>query len=325
MALKVAIGALLLLAVGFAAVVALVASPPPPPPPPRDGFGFAEIAGTDALVDVPAPRRFSARDGERLAYRLYDAPTDRTLIFLHGSSYHGAGYHTLAAAFSAAGVAKVVLPNLRGHYLSGARRGDVDYVGQLEDDLADLIAFLQAQGNGTVFFLGGHSSGAGLAIRFAGSRHAASVSGYLLLAPVIPTSGTLRNGDAGGWSVLHRRRLVGLLLANAFGIRGLNGLPILAFNKPVELWDGTETLVYSYRLNASYHPRADFGADLKALPKRTLVVVGERDEAVDASALVDLFNRDAPQVEIWLAPNLGHFAIFADPGALRQLAAWLGF
>jgi len=33
---------------------------------------------------------------------------DRILIFVHGSSYHGAGYHALASAVSLAGAAKVL-------------------------------------------------------------------------------------------------------------------------------------------------------------------------------------------------------------------------
>ena len=67
-------------------------------------------------------------------------------MFVHGSSYHGAAYHELAVALSRAGVSKVYLPNLRGHHMSGRRRGDVDYVGQLEDDIADLISMARDRG-----------------------------------------------------------------------------------------------------------------------------------------------------------------------------------
>jgi hypothetical protein len=33
----------------------------------------------------------------------------------------------------------VVLPNMRGHFFSGRRRGDIEYIGQYEDDIVDLI------------------------------------------------------------------------------------------------------------------------------------------------------------------------------------------
>jgi non-heme chloroperoxidase len=171
------VGGLFLL--GTATALWLVASPPPPMAKPRDVFDFASLRRTLTEIDLPSLRRFPARDGEELAYRIYDSKAERVLIFIHGSSYHGAGYHALAASLSLGGAAKVVLPNLRGHYQSGRRRGDIDYIGQLEDDLFDLMQFLRAEGLGGPITLGGHSSGGGLAIRFAGGAHARAVSSYL--------------------------------------------------------------------------------------------------------------------------------------------------
>src|SRR4051794_4838407 len=100
----------------------MIASKPPAMPPPADVFGFSNLATERRPVDIPPLQRYAARDGEDLAYRFYDAPAERVLIFVHGSSYHGAGYHLLAQVISGAGVAKVVLPNMRGHYQSGRRR-----------------------------------------------------------------------------------------------------------------------------------------------------------------------------------------------------------
>jgi non-heme chloroperoxidase len=246
-----------LLVLAIVAAFVLVASPPPPMPEPKDVFGFASSGKIPATTDPPPLQRYPARDGEQLAYRFYDSTAERILIFIHGSSYHGGGYHALASYLSGQGAAKVVLPNLRGHYMSGRRRGDIDYVGQLEDDLVDLIAYLRAEHRSGQMTLGGHSSGGGLAIRFAGGGHAeAGVSSYLLLAPFIPRAPSVRGGNAGGWASLNFKRLFGLLALNAIGIHGFNGLPLIAFNKPVQFWDGTETLSYSYRLNVSYHPRS---------------------------------------------------------------------
>ena len=215
-----------------------------------------------------------------------------------------------------------MLPNLRGHYQSGRRRGDVDYIGQLEDDLDDLIKVLRAEHLTGPITLGGHSSGGGLAIRFAGV-HAADVSSYLLLAPIVPLSKAVRSGDAGGWAVLNWRRLYGLLALNAVGIHGFDGLPIVAFNKPAKYWDGTETLSYSYRLNASYHPRRDYDADIRALTLSTLVLVGDNDEAVDPAALRDLIAADAPPAEMKILPDTSHFGIFSEPAALAIAADWM--
>jgi len=70
----------------------------------------------------------------------------------------------------------------------------------------------------------------------------------------------VRDGTAGGWASLHARRLYGLLMLNAVGIHGFDGLQVIEFNKPAALWDGTETLSYSYRLN---HKQTQFVARMK--------------------------------------------------------------
>jgi non-heme chloroperoxidase len=296
--------------------LALVASSPPRIEDPRDVFGFSSLKTSTPSAELPALQRCTARDGEELAYRFYESSADRILIFLHGSSYHGAGYHALAYAVSANGAAKVVLPNLRGHYQSGRRRGDVDYIGQLEDDIVDLIRFLRGRGLQADIALGGHSSGGGLAIRFAGGRNNQRVSNFLLLSPIIPTSPAMRSA-AGGWASLHMKRLYGLLMLNALGIHGLDALPIVQFNKPPVLWDGTETLSYSYRLNASYHPRFRYVDDIRALGDKALVLVGENDEAIDPAALNSLFTANALGSQVTVLPKLNHFQIFTNETAFR--------
>jgi alpha-beta hydrolase superfamily lysophospholipase len=323
---KIMFGFVVIGAFFVAAVVAalvLIATPQPPMSDPKDVFDFTAMRKPPTEIDPPSLRRYPARDGEQLAYRIYESTSDRILIFIHGSSYHGGGYHALASAISLSGAAKVVLPNLRGHYMSGRRRGDVDYIGQYEDDLDDLIKFLRGAGLTGPITLGGHSSGGGLAIRFAGGVHAADVTSYLLMAPIIPRSPSVRGGTAGGWANLHFKRLYGLLALNAIGIHGFNGLTIVEFNKPAKYWDGTETLAYSYRLNASYHPRPNYDADIKALPEQTLILVGANDQAIDAEALRTLFAADAPQATMKILPDVNHFGIFSEPAALDMAAGWL--
>jgi non-heme chloroperoxidase len=308
---------------GLATALCLVATPEPPISAPADVFDFTSLRKAPAGDPPPSLRRYPARDGEQLAYRYYDSAADRILIFIHGSSYHGGGYHALASALSLGGAAKVVLPNLRGHYMSGPRRGDVDYIGQYEDDIADLIAFLRSEGRSGPITLGGHSSGGGLAIRFAGGAYASEVSSYLLLAPIIPRSAAVKGGTAGGWANLHWRRLYGLIALNAVGIHGFDGLPIIQFNKPAKYWDGTETLSYSYRLNVSYHPRYDYDADIRKLAAGTLVLVGANDNAVDGEALQKMMTADVPAAQVKIMPGISHFGIFSDPAALDAMAQWV--
>lgn len=60
-------------------------------------------------------------------------------------------FHRLANQLSEHGW--VAVPDLRGHGVSPERRGDVDHIGQLEEDLADLIDQLR-QGGQTVTLIG---------------------------------------------------------------------------------------------------------------------------------------------------------------------------
>ncbi len=311
------------LIVVIVAALVLTALPPPKSVDPRDVFGFRALKARRGEEATPPPlERYAARDGEQLAYRIYESNSDRVLIFIHGSSYHGGGYHALASAISARGLAKVVLPNLRGHYQSGRRRGDVDYIGQFEVDIVDLIDALWKRGMTGSITLGGHSSGGGLVIRFAGGSHRVIVSNFLALAPAIPVSPALRVDS--GWSTLHKLRLYGLLILNALRIRGFNALPVIEFNKPVDCWDGTETLSYSHRLNASYHTRYKYADDIKGLNGKAFVLVGADDEAIDPNALRDLISAHAPQTRFSILPGINHFGVFNDPAAIEAIADWLG-
>lgn len=305
----------------FVAAICLVLSPTQKITSPKNVFGFS--SSNQSPTDLPQLERYIARDGAQLVYRFYDSVSEKLLVFIHGSSYHSSAYHELASALSSAGAAKIYMPNLRGHYMSGTRRGDVDYIGQLEDDIADLIIVARGRGqNGTVY-VGGHSSGGGLAIRFAGGKHGNIASGYVLLSPVIPLAPSVRGGDAGGWASLNKTRLYGLLALNAIGIDGFNGLPIIEFNKPEQFWDGTETLSYSYRLNESYHPRFDYSADIRAMGNNVLVVVGEDDEAVDSAELKVLFTHSAPMAQVVILPNVNHFGIFSESSSYSAIQTML--
>ena len=313
---------LLLLLVCLLGLLALIASAPPPKPMPADVFGFAGMRDNDAAPLAPV-ERFVARDGEPLAVRVYPSTSPITLIFLHGSSWHGVGYHLLAHRLAEKGLAQVVLPNLRGHYLSGQRRGDCDYQEQLEDDIADLIGWLRQSGSTGKICLGGHSSGGSLVIRFAGGKHRALVDELLMLAPVLPASRAMRGGNAGGWASVHLKRLIGLLVANRIGIYGLDALPVIAFNKPPEFRDGSETLSYSFRLNAAYHPRSNTKRDLAWVGVFSLVLMGENDQAIDAEKLRALFDKCAMGGLVEILPSIDHFGIFTKPEALARVEEWL--
>src|SRR5882724_7404175 len=160
---------LVLSSIGAAAllVTALIATPLRRPPP------LASISETARAVDrstMPDLTRFQARDGTGLAYRHYPArgaAVGRVAVLVHGSSGSSTSIHALADALAARGVETFAV-DIRGHGASGTR-GDIGYVGQLEDDLADFVATVRTTMPSAPLTLVGHSSGGGFALRVAGS------------------------------------------------------------------------------------------------------------------------------------------------------------
>lgn len=86
----------------------------------------------------------------------------------------------------------------------------MDYIGQFEDDLADLIEILREQVPGTDLIIGGHSSGGGLTVRFAGSEYTTLSDGYILLSPFLKYNAPTTRPNSGGWAHPLSRRIAGL-------------------------------------------------------------------------------------------------------------------
>jgi len=272
---------------GIAAV--LIASGEPDKLAPQEqGLDFKDL-----FLDykgLPELKPFPARDGAELSYRHYPSHSEKVLILLHGSGYHSRYLFPLARFISAGGLAHVYTPDLRGHGPSPVRRGDVDYIGQLEDDVADLIALARREHPDATVIVGGHSSGGGLAVRFAGSRYGKEADAYLLLSPFLKYNAPTMRPHSGGWAQPFTRRIVGLVMLNNVGIRWFNHLTVIRFNMPGQARDGSETLSYSFRLNSAYAPQ-NYEKDLKAIRQPLLVVVGTADEAFEASQFKPVLSR----------------------------------
>jgi hypothetical protein len=119
------------------------------------------------------------------------------------------------------------------------------------------------------------------------------------------------------------RRIIGLTILNAFHFTAFNGEPVVWFNKPVQYCDGTETLVYSYRLNESMHPRHEYGRDISAMGNHVLVMVGTADEQMNPSAFAPMFAQYDPAAKVVLLPDVNHLGIIQDPAMLATADAWL--
>lgn len=289
-----------------------------------EGGGLRFPDGGGALA-APAPATLRARDGARLAYRLFPAPQDAPLLILiHGSGAHGLYYADLAARLAAAGAATVLLPDLRGHGESRAAAPDVTHIGQLEEDIADLARAHLRPGQSLV--LAGHSSGGGLAIRYAGGAQDPRPDGVVLLAPFLKYNAPTMRAHSGGWARPLTRRIVGLSMLNAVGIRALNGLTAIEFNIPEDLrkrpGGALMTGAYSFRLNASYPPRSDYLKDIKALPP-FLLIAGAEDEAFRADRFAPVMAAANPGGTYHVLPGVSHLQLIDAPETLPLMGNYL--
>ena len=278
---------------------------------------------------LPELQPYTARDGKQLSIRLYEsnATTDKVIILLHGSGWHSMQFYPLANYLSSKGLAHVITPDLRGHGFTPEQRGDVAYIGQLEDDLADLISVAQQKFPERTMIIGGHSSGGGLAIRFAGGEHGAMADAYLLLAPFLKYNAPTTRPSSGGWARPLTRRIIGLAMLNNIGVRWFNGLTAIQFNMPQAVLDGplgdSATTAYSYRLNAAYAPRSKYGRDLAAITQPLLVVAGTNDESFIAEQYEPTISAHTSTGTYVLLPNVGHIDLLTTPEIEPVLAQWL--
>ncbi|MCP4314864.1 MAG: alpha/beta hydrolase [Hyphomicrobiales bacterium] len=273
------------------------------------------------IARAPTLQTFNARDGQAISYAHYPADANRKVILLHGSGYHGAYLTPLALKLADAGTADVYVPNVRGHLGSGDTRGDINYIGQLEDDLVDLIALIRESDPDANIIIGGHSSGGALAMRFAAGDNGALIEGYFGLAPFLGPDAPVMPETDSGWAHISLPRIIGLSMLNNVGIHWLDGRETIRFNMPDAYRDGTETLAYSWRLMTNFALHRDYEPDIAGLPDASLIIVGRNDEALNAEAFPNLFKDMGTDVK--LIDGLDHFGIVLDERAMDALNTWL--
>jgi pimeloyl-ACP methyl ester carboxylesterase len=298
-----------LLAVIAMIPVAVIALNAPISPPAMASMGTSSGEGKS---DFPAPRQFQARDGSSLQYRAYPAAPDKVAILIHGSAFPGTSMHALAEALRAAGVT-VYVPDIRGHGGSG-RRGDIDYVGQIDDDLADFVAQLGPAKSGEIRTLVGFSAGAGFTIRFAGGPYGLLFDRYVFLAPILPDTPTLRP-RSGGWVSVSVPRVVTIASLDSVGIHAFDGYPVINYAIPPELsrW---VTASYSYRLMMNFGAGSGHEIYLKNIRRPAAILVGSADEQELADQFAPYLQRLGVNIPVTIVPDMKHTDMTSAPGAL---------
>jgi len=309
----------LLAALGVAALAlgGMLSAPRKRPPP------LASIhAGAMKLdaADKPALTRFQARDGTWLAYRRYPSGGERVAILTHGSSAASDEMNPAAKALAAAAGVTAVAIDVRGHGASGAR-GDIAYVGQLEDDLADLLAQLRPSYPAARFELIGHSLGGGFTARIAAMPLGRQFDRFVLLAPFLGGRAPTSRPANGGWAIADVPRILALVALRRLGITLGQALPVIAYaNEPSAAMHTTS--IYSFRLLADYGPDFDWTtmkAAISSAAGKIKLIAGADDELMDARAYAGVLTPLG--VAVTILPGVNHMGIVYEPAALQALVA----
>ena len=310
------IALLVVLAAGVAAAVRVTEPRRPPPIASLEG-STSGLAAT--LGDLPPISKLAVVHGAPLAYRLYPGQAGHGVVLLvHGSSGHSVVMHPLASALSRAGLTVYAI-DLRGHGET-LPLGDIDYAGQLDDDIAELADFAASQHPGERRLVIGHSLGGGFTLRTAASIGASRFAGFIALSPFVTAEFPGYRPLSGGWANVSIARIIALTVLNQFGITAFDWLPVIAYAVP-ETARGVRTATYSHRLleNASF-PRA-WKEAFARIERPTRVIIGADDELFDAATYPAAFRQYAPAIQVTLVPGVSHMGMVLDTRANQVTVA----
>jgi non-heme chloroperoxidase len=266
--------------------------------------------------DLPTVQNYGARDGAKLGYRAYKGGGAQVVVLIHGVSDDGRSMHPLANALRDAG-ASVYVPVVRGHGNSG-RRGDINYIGQLEDDLADFVAVLRPIYPDASFSLIGFSSGGSFVLRAIATPDEKLFDRFIMISPGLPQGAPTMRPDAGGeWISVAKKRISALSLLTRIGVDWFNGLPIVAFAPSPKAPSSIN--VYSYRLAVDFGAPSDYSIALGRSRKPTALLVGNADELFYSDRFAPLFQPVRPDLQITIVPNIGHIGIVVAPAGIAAV------
>jgi alpha-beta hydrolase superfamily lysophospholipase len=309
-----------LCAVGGVALIlaAMIATPLERPPEMRS---VSESAKGIDWSTLPPLERFQARDGTWIGFRHYaanGAATGRGAVFIHGSSgSSGTVNHALTHAIAARGVETWAL-DIRGHGGSGTR-GDIGYVGQLEDDLVDFVAQIRKTAPDLPLTLIGHSSGAGFSLRVAATPIMQDMFvRTVLLAPYLGYDAPTNRPNSGGWANADIPRFLGLAALRKLGIDCCAQLPVLALAVPPN-FEKILVSIYSDRLMRNFATRG-YRIDFPATTRPITIFGAAEDEMMISDKYAETVQAIKPSVDVKIIDGINHMGIVTNPKAISVIA-----
>jgi len=287
-------------------------------------FSFAELR-TARPIDLPGVEFVTASDGVRLAYRRYVPASPRAVVlFYHGGgAYSGAGYQHVGHGLQAQSDAVVYTPDIRGHGASGGERGDAPDPKQVWADIDTFVGQARAEYPGLPFFLGGHSSGAGLTLNYSSQPGHDSPDGYLFLSPQLGIrSLTQRETLAAPFAAVDGSAFAAY--AESGGLEHGHDHAV-RFNYPTQVLAADAGMVASITVNMSisltpFSPHQQFAA----LDRPFGLWIGADDELFDPEkvlAFAELAGAVRARSQAGVIPDANHLSVLLR--AHETIATWI--
>lgn len=282
-------------------------------------------------------KHYTTRDGVRIACRVFEPRGDAraVLVFLHGAALNSQLYAPIGVRLSSIFRMRVVLVDMRGHGESDGRRGHVEYIGQLEDDIHDVLNALKRESPARPLFLGAHSAGSSVIVRYAGLKGAISPDGYVFVSALLVknpvftiNSGqekSVNNGAKDVVSKFHLMRLVLLDILNRLGFTAFNTLPIVHFQFPQNIGMKARREVESYSYNMFRQMDVqNYYCGFKNIDRPLLMIIGQADALVPPENLRIVFDQYVPsgiEKSFKVLAKCDHFSVIW--GAGKEIGEWM--
>lgn len=261
------------------------------------------------------------RDNYKIFSRVYNSDSKDVLILIHGSGSENRYLANLADSISKAKIATVLTPDMRGHGRNSGKRGDIDFIGQLEKDIEDLIQFSKKDLGAKKIILAGHSSGGGFVLRFIGNPQNSKVDRAILLAPYLGHDAPTVKPNSGGWVKVAMKRIIGLSMLNNVGIKTFNGLPVLFFNRPENINDMLQVPSYSFNMTINFNPK-NHKDEIKNIDIPCMILVGKQDESFYPEQFPITFDPAKKFVRLEILENVKHLDIVKSQKTFEIIKEW---
>jgi len=261
------------------------------------------------------------RDDKEIFSRVYQSQSKDVVILIHGSGSDSRYLADIANAIANENIATVITPDMRGHGRNKEKRGDIDFIGQLENDIEDFIQFSKKKFNANKVILAGHSSGGGFVLRFIGNKRNSKVDKAILIAPYLGYKAPTVKPNSGGWVKVALKRIIGLSMLNNVHVKILNHLPVLFFNRPENINDSLQVPSYSYRMTMNFDSK-DYQQEIKNTNIPCLVLVGKEDESFYPEQFPIVFEPSKKFAQVEIIENVKHLDIVKNNKIFKLIKEW---